>query len=77
MNKGLQNLTENILEEKMKTQPDKRKIEIWQNSIVDIENYKKQGTVIRSKEMTIVSEKNSTEHYTKSKTIIKFYKKNH
>ena len=61
----------------MKIQPDERKIEIWQNSIVDIENYKKQGTVIRSKEITIISEKNSTEHYTRSKTIIKSYKKNY
>ena len=77
MNKDLQNLTENILQEKMKIQPDERKIEIWQNSIVDIENYKKQGTVIRSKEMTIINEKNSTEHSTRSKTIIKSYKKNY
>ena len=40
----------------MKIQPDETKIEIWQNSIDDIENYKKQGTVIRSKEMAIINE---------------------
>ena len=41
MNRDLQNLTENILQEKMKIQPDETKIKIWQNSIDDTENYKK------------------------------------
>ena len=40
MNKKLQKLTQNILQEKIKTQPDKNKIQNWQNSIDDSENYK-------------------------------------
>ena len=30
-------------------------IDNWQNQINDIENYKTQGTIIRSKKMTIVN----------------------
>ena len=42
INKDLQNVTENMLQEKMKTQPD--------------ENYKNQGTIIGIKEMIIINE---------------------
>ena len=43
MNKTLQKLTQNILQEKIKTSPDENKIQAWQNSIGDIKNYKKNG----------------------------------
>ena len=49
-------LTQNILLEKIKTQPDDSRIINWQNKIDDIENYKKQVTIIRSKETTIINE---------------------
>ena len=42
INKDLQNVTENMLQEKMKTQAD--------------ENYKNQGTIIGIKEMIIINE---------------------
>ena len=54
--KNLQNLTQKILKEKIKTNQDQNKIQNWQNQIDDIENYQKMGTVIRSKEKLIVNE---------------------
>ena len=53
INNKLQKLTNNILEEKNKKEPNKMNIDNWQNQINDIENYKTQGTIIRSKKMTI------------------------
>ena len=55
INNKLQKLTNNILEEKNKKEPKKMNIDNWQNQINDIENYKTQGTIIRSKKMTIVN----------------------
>ena len=49
INNKLQKLTNNILEEKNKKEPKKMNIDNWQNQINDIENYKTQGTIIRSK----------------------------
>ena len=49
INNKLQKLTNNILEEKNKKEPNKMNIDNWQNQINDIENYKTQGTIIRSK----------------------------
>ena len=40
----------------MKIEPEEPKITNWQNKIDDTENYKKQGTIIRSKEIKIVNE---------------------
>ena len=54
--KDLQNLTQKILKEKIKTTQDQNKIQNWQNQIDDIENYQKMGSVIRSKEKLIVNE---------------------
>ena len=56
MNKKLAHLTQNTLKEKTKIQPNESKIKNWQKRIDDIENYKKQGTIIRSKETQIVNE---------------------
>ena len=55
INNKLQKLTNNILEEKNKKEPNKMNIDNWQNQINDIENYKTQGTIIRSKKMTIIN----------------------
>ena len=49
MNKTVRKLTQNILQEKIQTHPNENKIQNWQNSIDDIENYKTMGSVIRSK----------------------------
>ena len=49
-------MTQTILQEKTKTQPNKSKIQNWQKKIDGIEIYKKQGTIIRSKETQIVNE---------------------
>ena len=56
INNKLEKLTNSILQEKNKTEPNKINIENWQNQIIDRENYKTQGTIIRSKEMTIINE---------------------
>ena len=49
-------MTQTILQEKTKTQPNKSKIQNWQKKIDGIEIYQKQGTIIRSKETQIVNE---------------------
>ena len=49
-------MTQTILQEKTKTQSNKSKIQNWQKKIDSIENYKKQGTIIRSKETQILNE---------------------
>ena len=56
MNKTLQKLTQNILQDKIKTQPDEHKIQNSRNSIDGIENYKTMESVIRRKEKLIVNE---------------------
>ena len=85
MNKILRKLTQNILQEKIQTHPDENKIQNWQNSTDDIENYKTMGSVIRSKEKLIVNEEipnkffyqTQKENQTKNATnITKIYTKN-
>ena len=41
---------------KNNTKPNLTNIENWQNQINDIGNYKTQGTIIKSEEMTIINE---------------------
>ena len=63
INNKLQKLTNSILQEKNKEQSNKINIENWQNQINDIENYKTQGTIIRSKEMTIINEETPNKYF--------------
>ena len=63
INKQLQILTSSILQEKNKINHETNKIEQWQRSIEDIENYKAQGTIIRSKERAIVNEEKPTKYF--------------
>ena len=56
INKQHQNLTQIILDEK-------NKIDHWQQTLNDTENYKTQGTIIRSKERLIVNEENPTKYF--------------
>ena len=63
LTKDLQNLTNNILQEKMENEPNITIIEKWQASIDNIENYKMQGTIIRSKEMSIINEETPNKYF--------------
>ena len=63
LTKDLQNLTNNILQEKMENEPNITTIEKWQASIDNIENYKMQGTIIRSKEMSIINEETPNKYF--------------
>ena len=58
-----QNLIKNINNEKSKPQPDTIKIEQYQINLEEIENYKKQGTTIRSKENIILNEEKPTKYF--------------
>lgn len=40
----------------MKTLPNQNNIKIWQQKLEDIENYKIQGSIIRSKEKIIINQ---------------------
>ena len=51
------------IQEKQKRQPDIINIENWQNAINCIENYKTQGTIIRSKEMSILNEGKPSKYF--------------
>ena len=48
---------------KNNTKPNLTNTENWQNQINDIENYKTQGTIIRSKEMTIINEERPNKYF--------------
>ena len=56
-------LTNQRIREKMKTLPNKNNIKIWQQKLEDIENYKIQGCIIKSKEKIINQEKPNTFFY--------------
>lgn len=51
----------------MKGKPDKNKIENWQRSIEDTEDYKTQGCIIRYKEAFVVNEKKPTKYFCQQK----------
>ena len=71
------------MKEKQKETPNLKKISKLRNPLEDIENYKKQGTVIRSKEQIILQQKqpleiiqkNETKTITNSFEILKEWKK--
>ena len=48
---------------KTKTRPNLKQIEIWQQQIEDIENYKIQSTIIRSKEKFIINQEKPNEYF--------------
>ena len=63
LRKQQQHLTEQILQEKTKHPPNQNNIGIWQEKSQDLENYRVQGTVIRSKEKTIINEEKPTKFF--------------
>ena len=50
------NLTNQILIEKIKPAANLERLEIWQQQLEEIENYRIQGTIIRSKEKHIINQ---------------------
>ena len=50
------NLTNQILIEKIKPAANLEQLEIWQQQLEEIENYRIQGTIIRSKEKHIINQ---------------------
>ena len=57
------NLPNQIFIQKTKTRPNLKQIEIWQQQIEDIENYKIQSTIIRSKEQFIINQEKPNEYF--------------
>ena len=57
------NLTNQILIEKIKPAPNLEQLEIWQQQLEDIENYRIQGTIIRSKEKQIINQEKPNKYF--------------
>ena len=64
INKNLQKLANNILAEKNEKEPNIMNIENQLDQINDTKNDKTQGTIIRSKEMTIINEETQINIFT-------------
>ena len=62
-NKKQQELIDHISQEKLKLHPNIEQINKYQQELNDIENYKNEGTIIRSKEKTILNEEKPTKYF--------------
>ena len=60
---GQEETTNEIIKEKQKETPDLKKISKLHNQLKDIENYKKQGTVFRSKEKIIIEQEQANKYF--------------
>ena len=60
---GQEETTNEIIKEKQKETPDLNKISKLHNQLKDIENYKKQGTVFRSKEKIIIEQEQANKYF--------------
>ena len=56
LKKQQEKLTKQIMQEKAKHSPNQNNIDIWQEQLPELENYRAQGAVIRSKEKMIINE---------------------
>ena len=63
INKKQQDLISYITQEKSKISPNIEKINKLQQELDDIENYKTEGTIIRSKEKVILNEEKPTKYF--------------
>ena len=63
MIKKEQDLIKYITQEKSKLNPNIEKINKYQQDLNDIENYKTEGTIIRSNEKTILNEEKPTKYF--------------
>ena len=63
INKKQQDLFFYITQEKSKLTPNIKKINKYQQELNDIENYKTEGTIIRSKEKVILNEEKPTKYF--------------
>ena len=59
----MKNLTNLIIQEKTKKQPNLNYINNWQKELEDIENYKIQGSIIRSKEKIIINQEKPNKYF--------------
>ena len=56
LKKQQEKLTKQIMQEKTEHSPNQNNIDIWQEQLPELENYRAQGAVIRSKEKMIINE---------------------
>ena len=63
INKKQQDLIFYITQEKSKLTPNIEKINKYQQELNEIENYKTEGTIIRSKEKVILNEEKPTKYF--------------
>ena len=63
INKKKQHLISYITQEKSKLIPNIEKLNKYQQELNDIENYKTEGTIIRSKEKVILNEEKPTKYF--------------
>lgn len=63
LNKKCQNLTKYIIENKSKPNPDIKKVDQYQELLNEIENYKAQGIIIKSKERILFNEEKPTKYF--------------
>ena len=56
LKKQQEKLTKQIMQEKTKHSPNQNNIDIWQEQLPELENYRAQDAVIRSKEKMIINE---------------------
>ena len=63
INNNLQKLTNQIMQEKTNSQPNLNNIKIWQKELEDNENYKIQGSIIRSKEKIIINQEKPNKYF--------------
>ena len=62
-NKKQQELIDHLSQEKLKLHPNIEQINKYQQELNDIEHYKNEGTIIRSKEKTILNEEKPTKYF--------------
>ena len=63
MKKQQEKLTKQLLQEKIKQPPNQHNIDIWQEQLLELENYRAQGTVTRSKEKIIIKEEKPSKFF--------------
>ena len=63
LKKRQQKLIKQILEEKTENPTNLNNINIWQEQLLELQNYEAQGTVIRSREETIINEEKPSKFF--------------
>ena len=63
MKKQQEKLTKQLLQEKIKQPPNQHNIDIWKEQLLELENYRAQGTVTQSKEKMIINEEKPSKFF--------------